>query len=1114
MSDIREWLEELGLGQYADAFEAEQVSVANLPELTDGDLKGLGLPLGPRRTVIKAARTLDDAINPAKTAKTDIAHASRGAERRQLTVMFCDLVGSTALSEQLDPEDLRILMQAYQQACGNVIERYGGHVAQYLGDGLMTYFGWPHAHEDDAERAIRAGLDIVDTVKTVPAPAPLQVRVGIATGPVVVGETGAGDASVPRLAVGETPNLAARMQGLAAADHIVISPSTHRLIGGTFEVDDLGSRTLKGVAEPMHVWQVTGIAETEGRFEARGGRLTQFVGRDAEIAMIMERWQRAKGGEGQVVLLCGEPGIGKSRITQVLRERVADEPHNWLRYQCSPYHTNSALHPIIGQMERAAGFARDDTVEQKLDKLEYALRQSGPDIHATAALFAPLLNVDSSERYPDLNVSPQKQKDLTLRALVAQVVALAAKQPALMLFEDTHWIDPTTQEALDMIVPIIADQPMLVVITYRPEYEPPWSGLGHSTLLTLTRLGKVGAAAMVEQITGGNPLPAEVLDQIVAKTDGVPLFVEELTKTVIESGVVTAENGGYVLSGAITDIAIPSTLQDSLMARLDRMSPVKDVAQVGACIGREFSYELLAAVLPLSENEFQDSLTQLVNSEMIFRSGTGSDAIFTFKHALVQDAAYESLLKSRRQQLHTNVAKTLEQRFSDLVAAEPEVVARHYTAAGLSDRAVKHWLAAGQKALARFANAEASAHLSKGLNCLATLPESRERDEQELTLQTLLGFAFINYKGYGAPESGRAYSRASDLCRRLGDSEPLAPILLGLWTYYLAKSDFVAAGEMVKLCFAAAQDGDDPASLLVGHALGSATTLYLGDAIASLDHAEKGIALYDPDTHNQLAQRFGQNVGPLCADWGSWALWLLGYPDRAAEGNRQGLVLAEATKHPLSYATVLSHAAIYGWVRRDLEAAETHAEATIALTQEVGIPFRYIEALMTQGWALAEGDDAQRGRSMIRQGIKEWLNIDASRGMPLWLTMLAEAERRCGNTDSALATLEEAFAAIERTGERIWEPEIFRLKGVFLLDGGDARLIDTEASFEKAITIAQSQSTRSWELRAATSLAKLWHSQSKTRQAHDLLFPIYDWFTEGFDTPDVKNAKVLLDKLK
>ena len=828
MSDIREWLEELGLGRYAVAFEENRLSVEQLPSLTHELLKEIGVTaVGDRLTLLDAAQNTHDAPAP---AKPDVAArtVTPEAERRQLTVMFCDLVGSTALSGKLDPEDLRALMAAYQKACGAVVGRYEGHVAQYLGDGLMVYFGWPQAHEDDAQRAVRAGLEIVTAVKSVAAPGPLQVRVGIATGPVVVGETGAGDAAVPKAAVGETPNLAARVQALADPDQLVIAPTTHRLTGGAFDYDDLGEQTLKGVAAPVRLWKVLGESQAEGRFEARTvGGLTPLVGRESELVMLMERWEQAKEGEGQVVLLWGEPGIGKSRITQELRERLADEPHTRLRYQCSPYYANSAFYPVIDQLERAAGFARDESTDTKLDKLEALLVQSAGDASQVAPLLAAMLSLPI-DRYPPLNLSPQRQKDDTIVALAAQVTALADRQPLLMLFEDAHWCDPTTLETLTAVIGQIEAVPVLLVITYRPEFEPPWTGHGHVVMQSLGRLGKRQGADMVARVTGGKTLPGEVLDQIVAKTDGVPLFVEELTKTVLEAGYLKDAGVRYELDGPLPPLAIPATLQDSLMARLDRLDTVKEVAQIGACIGREFSIELLTEISPLSDNELQDALQKLVDSELILHRGIAADARYIFKHALIQDAAYDSLLKSRRRHLHTSIAKALESRLTEVTTGALELVAQHYSAAGLVKQAIPYWIRAGQDAVKRFANVEAIRHLERGHELLQTLPESRQRDEEELDLLANLGAAVASVHGQGATRVGEIFTLARSICDRMDGATLHPTILTGLRVYHLMRAEHADSLEIARESFSLAKLSNDAEAQILAYMATGAAALWLG----------------------------------------------------------------------------------------------------------------------------------------------------------------------------------------------------------------------------------------------------------------------------------------------
>ena len=656
--------------------------------------------------------------NGAQLVSTPAAEIhSREAERRQITVMFCDLVDSTALAERLDSEDLREVMAAYQKAAGAVIEHYDGHVAQYLGDGLMVYFGWPQAHEDDAGRAVRAGLELIAAVKDVAATAPLRVRIGIATGPVVVGETGAGDASVPKAAVGETPNLAARLQGLAAPNEIVIAPTTRALAGGAFDYDNLGEQVFKGIAKPLRAWRVVSASAAEGRFEARAaGGLTPLVGREIEGALLLDRWAEAKGGDGQVVLLSGEPGIGKSRITQVLRERLASEPLTRLRYQCSPYYTNTAFYPIIDQLERAAGFVRDDAHASRLDKLEAVLAQGTENVAEAAPLFAALLSLPV-ERYPPLSLSPQRQKEKTFEVLAEQVVGLAQHNPVLMIFEDVHWIDPTTLDVLSTVIDRLQHAAVLLVITYRPEFEPPWGDYSHVTIQALNRLSPEQGARMVGMVTGGKALPEEVLDQIIAKTDGVPLFVEELTKTVLEADLAEGQLRSMV--------AIPSTLQDSLMARLDRLESGKEIAQLAACIGREFSYRLIDAVASRDQAGLDDALTRLTDTGLLYRYGHPPDTTYSFKHALVQDTAYQSLLKSRRRPIHSRIVDTLQKQFGEVVKAEPELLAHHYTEAGRIEQAIPYWQQAGERAARHSANVEAIGHFTKALDVLRTLPEAR-----------------------------------------------------------------------------------------------------------------------------------------------------------------------------------------------------------------------------------------------------------------------------------------------------------------------------------------------------------------------------------------------------
>ena len=715
--DVGSWLRNLGFGHYEPAFIENKIDSDVLPDLTEGDLEKLGIPLGDRKRLIKAIRAMVAGSHPAAITSEIGGDAQSGlpraaaAERRHLTVMICDLVGSTALSARLDPEDMGAVMDAYHAVCARIVQIYDGFLGDFRGDGILAYFGYPRAHEDDAERTVRAGLDIVAAVAGLKTRAaePLAVRIGIATGLVVVGDLSGKGALWEHALVGDTPNLAARLQALAEPGTIVIAASTRRLLGNLFRLRDLGRHEVKGIAEPVSGWAVEGAFASESRFEAvRAAGLTDLIGREEEIDFLLERQRLAWKGEGQVVLISGEPGIGKSRLAAALAVRIAGEPYTRLRYQCSPHHANSALRPIIAQLERAAEFKADDTSEQRLDKLEALLAVGASPVQAVAPLFAALLSIPFGERYPPLALSPSQQRRRTLAALLDRFEALARQQPILLLFEDAHWADATSLELLDLAVERVRHLPVLALFTFRTEFEPPWVGLPNVSTLTLGGLDRNDVESMVAQVTGGRVLPPEVMKQIVAKTDGNPLFVEELTKTVLEAGIIVEDAEGYRLDGPLPLLAIPATLQDSLMARLDRLAPVREISQIGAAIGREFSYSLLRELVERDETALKHALAQLEQAELVFRRGEPPEAVYSFKHALVRDAAYESLLKSRRHQLHGQIALVLENGFADIVASQPEIVAHHLTEAGLVEAAIDYWLKAGNLALSRSANAEAS----------------------------------------------------------------------------------------------------------------------------------------------------------------------------------------------------------------------------------------------------------------------------------------------------------------------------------------------------------------------------------------------------------------------
>jgi predicted ATPase/class 3 adenylate cyclase len=685
------------------------------------------------------------------------------AERRQVTVVFSDLVGSTALSARMDPEDLREVISAYQKCVTETVQRFEGFVAKFMGDGVLVYFGYPQAHEDDAERAVRAGLELVAAVSALKTHAPLQTRVGIATGMVVVGDLIGSGASQEQAIVGETPNLAARLQGVAEPNSVVIAESTRKLVGNLFELDDLGAKDLTGIVGPVRARAALRPSSVESRFEAlHGGGLTELVGREEELDLLLRRWSKAKTGEGQVVLLSGEPGIGKSRLTAALLERLATEPHTRLRYFCSPQHTDSALYPIISQMERAAGFAHYDTPQTKLDKLDELLAQSATSPH-DVSLLAELLSLLNDGRYPTLELPAQQRRQKTLEALTAQLEALSRSNPVLMVFEDVHWIDPTSLEALGRTVVRVRTLSALLIVTYRPEFAPPWIGQPHVTALTINRLGDWEIAAMIDRVTGNKPLPASIRLDIIERTDGIPLFVEEMTKAVLE-----AESQGDVEQTAAaippSALAVPPSLHASLMARLDRLGSAKDVAQVGAVIGREFSHPLLAAVAGKPEVELQSALDRLNEAGLLFSQGVPPHATYLFKHALVQDAAYGTLLREPRRALHARIADTFESQFAEIAESQPELLARHCTEAGLIEKAAGLWGKAGQRSLARSALVEAATQLTRALDQIATLPHTPALRREQIKLQVALITPLIHVKGYAAPETNIRWLRSRHIC--------------------------------------------------------------------------------------------------------------------------------------------------------------------------------------------------------------------------------------------------------------------------------------------------------------------------------------------------------------
>jgi class 3 adenylate cyclase/predicted ATPase len=1119
--DIAAWLRDLGLERYEQAFREHEIDAEILPKLTSDDLREIGVAaIGHRRRLLEAIAALTDGPGRAppvgQGAPIEAAVAARPAEaeRRQLTVLFCDLVGSTDLSARLDPEDLREVMGAYQTCVAAVVRRWEGHVARYLGDGALAYFGWPRAHEDDAERAVRAGLELVDAVGQLQAGAEarLAARVGIATGQVVVGDLIGPDAADKDSVVGETPNLAARLQAVAQSGDVVISQATRRLVGGLFELHDLGLQRLKGFSEPLTVWRVAGVGRAEDRFEARQtAGLTALVGRDEEIALLLRRWQQVKDSEGQVVLLSGEPGIGKSRLVRELRGRLGGEPHICLLRQCSPHHQTSPLHPVIEQLERAAGFERDDPPATKLDKLEVLLAQGTEKLDEAMPLVAALLGVPTGDRYALPELTPQRQKQRTLEMLVDQLEVLAAGQPVLLVYEDAHWIDPTTQELLGLAIERIQHLAVLAIVTFRPEFVPPWSSQPQVSALVLTRLGRRDGAAMVDRVLGEKKLPAEVSAQIVAKTDGVPLFVEELTKTVLESGLLSDAGDRYELAGPLPPLAIPSTLHDSLLARLDRLAPAKEIAQIGAAIGREFSHALLAAVADRPETELHDALDQLVSSELVFRRGAPPDATYSFKHALVQDAAYGSLLRSSRQRLHAQIANALEERWPETAEAEPGLLAHHCTLAGRAENAVRYWYRAGRRAMARFAMKEAVAQFSQGLDALTGVPEGPERRRRELDLQVSLGGALITAKGYAAEETGRAFARARELSREKYDPHQLLPVLNGQVLFHSQRGEPHAAHGIAEEMLEQARRQGDPALLIPAHRALSLTLLHLGRFAAAREHAEAVLSLYDPARHRALASLYAFDQRVVALGYLASTLFALGYPDQGRQRSDEAVGEAEKLSHPNTVAQALYFACLFRVAARDAEDLRELAEALIAVARDHGLAHFLAVGRAMRGRVLVAQGTTEEGLAELEQGVAA-IQASGTRVMsPYTSALLADARASAGQAREAVSRAAEVPAW--KGGSSFWyEAEVHRLSGETLLSPPELNLPEAEACFRRSIEIAREQQAKLWELRAATNLARLWRDQGKRAEAHDLLAPVYGWFTEGFDTADLKDAKALLDE--
>ena len=1081
------------------------------------------------------------------------------AERRQLTVMFCDLVGSTALSEQLDPEELHVLVRTYQEVCAQVVRRFDGYIAQYLGDGLLIYFGYPAAHEDDAVRAVRTGLAIVEALQKaihIPTPqnSPVQVRIGMHTGQVVVGDVGGRDHR-EQLALGETPNIAARIQNLAEPNTVVISAATYRLVRGLFECQARGAQAAKGLSAPIEIFQVLAPGRSQSRFEmAIKTGLTPLVGRQEEMALLTERWQQAKAGLGQIVLLSGEPGIGKSRLVQELKRQVQGDSVSPLlvpfgrrvEYRCSPNYQHSALYPVIELLTRLFQFGLDDTPHVKIGKVEHALKDYQLPLREAVPLFAALLSLPLPEQYTPLSFSPQKQKEKILHTLIAWLLEEARRRPVLLVWEDLHWADPSTLELVERIIPQVETAPLLMLVTFRSEFEPPWPMRTYMTALSLDRLASVQTEEMVANVVSQKILPAELVQQLVAKTDGIPLFIEELTKMVIDSGVLQnqqnqqdqhGQHGQYQLSARLPPLAIPATLQDSLMARLDQLAPVREIAQLAASLGREFSYRMIQAIAPVDETILQHSLALLVQKELLYQKGQPPQAYYYFKHALIRDTAYQSMLKSKRQHVHQQIAQVLEERFADTLSAQPEIIAHHYTEAGLASLALPYWRRAGQQAAQRSANQEAIHHLQQGLALLASLPDSPERQQHELRLQLALGSPLIASRGYAAPEVEQTYTRTQQLCQQLGETPQLFQALWGLLGFWLVRGQLQTAHALTQQMLTIAEQTQHPILLTNAQFVSGQVAFHRGDLRQAQRYLENSIAGYRQQARHLDPSLTVQDPGVASLSYLAMVVWLLGYPDQALARATEAVKLAEELNHPLSICWALNYQAGIHRFRREKQACYEQARAAAQLASEYGLPFWVTMAEVVQNWADTAPGRVEKQIDQIRQSLANWRAMGTEIGRSNYLGLLAELYLEASQPDAALEVVIEALAAVEQTGETWYEAELYRLKAESLLRNDECgmqnderqkqttetssvhhssfiihRFEDAEVCLQQALAIARNQEARSLELRVAVSLAQLWERQGKLDAALPLLTALCRSFEEGQGTADWQDANALIAK--
>ena len=1115
MRDVSAWLRGLGLGQYASAFEDHQIDADSLPYLTDSMLERIGLPVGPRLKLLAAISEL--ARRPAAGPQTGRDERAQGgaierrqAERRQITVMFCDLVDSTRLAGSLDPEDFGRVMQAFQRACGTIIQRHEGHISQYRGDAIEAYFGWPAAYEDASERAVRAGLEVIEAVKATAGPEPLQVRVGISTGMVMVGESGLGDPSKPSAAVGEALHVAARLQALAAPNSVVIAEATSRLISTRFEREDLGLKDLKGVAAPVRAFRVWHVREDTSRFQAaHAAALTPLIGRRTELAFLQERWRDAKDGEGQTICISGMAGIGKSRIIHELEERIKSEPHFTLSLQCLPHCMQSPLFPVIQQIERLADLASEDSDAVKLRKLENLLSLATVQVDNALPLIAEMLSIPIEGQDALPGQSAQQRKTQTLFALVEFLLGLAAKRPVLCVIEDAQWIDPSTQELLDLAADQIEEARILLVVTHRPEY----SGVrGNVSGLSVTRLGRRDLAEMARLALRDQTVSPAVMKRIIEDSDSIPLFVEELARGAIEAGGIDGagmDNSRTASSASL----VPDSLRDSLVARLDRAPQARNVAEMAAVIGREFSYDMIRSVSSLADSELDATLAHLEQSEIVHLVDSRAAPRYAFKHALVRDAAYELLLKSSRAEIHAKVASALEKERPETVTGQPELLAYHHGMAGNAEFAALYWLSGGRRARSRSANLEAIFQFQKALEFLELLPSSPERLSKELEVQLLLGLCFIGLRGYSSDDTRKSFERARSLSVEIGEPRNEIQATFGLWGHYWMRARHDRAIALGQTLLAKAEQLGDPLSLSVGHRVLGSTLFTLGDFARAREHLEQAVELRQRTASEESPLSYAVDpriAGQLML---AWDLWVLGYPARAHHNAFQALGQAVEGADPYSIAFAHYVTSAVQLLRGQFQDSLAYADRSLTVAKEHGVNLYALYSRFGRGCALVKMRQPEQAIIEIREGIEEARRSNLGYMRGFMLGWLATAQAEIGDMETALATIDEALQLIGDISGRAWEAELQRLRGDILLGARRDAADDAERSYKEAIAVAKTQQAHSLELRAATSLARLLLGQGRRAEARAQVAEAFGWFTEGFDTADLIEAKELLTQL-